>query len=110
MRIEFEENQIGHIASDDADGEFFRGKDGIILYQGPDELEPWYVNANMVRFRQSVRAYENYVKAVTQQESEFYQLDVAGKLREAIMDIEDCSLRKRSYWACVLMQVEEGQL
>jgi hypothetical protein len=41
MKIVIEENEIDRIASDDADGKFYLRTDGVILYIGPRELEPW---------------------------------------------------------------------
>jgi hypothetical protein len=110
MKIVFAENEIDRIASDDADGKFYPGKDGVILYLGPGEAEPWYVNAGLEQFRRSVEAYENYGSEVVTQETEEEQLKVVAKFREAVLAIENHGYQNKSFWACIVQQAEDGQM
>jgi hypothetical protein len=110
MKIVIEENEIDRIASDDADGKFYLRTDGVILYIGPRELEPWYVNASLDKFQRSVQAYENYGTEVVVKETEEEQLMVVAKFREAILGIENYGNQNKSYWACIVQQAEEGQM
>ncbi len=110
MKIIFEENYIDYIAMDDADGKFYLSADGSVLYQGPDEIEPWYVNSSPGRFQNSVQAYENYVAEVIDKETEEEQLKVVTKFREAVLAIENYGSQNNSFWLCIVKQAEEGQI
>ncbi len=111
MNIVFTENETDCVAFDDADGKFYLGADGIILYLGPGEIEPWYVNASLDWFRQSILAYENYGDEVVTTETEEEQLKVVAKFREAVLAaIENQNNQKKSFWASIVQQAEEGQM
>jgi hypothetical protein len=109
MKIIFEENQIDCIASDDADGKFYLSADGCILYRGPGESDPWYVNSSSSRFRNSVKAYEKYVAEVIVKDTEEEQLEVVAKFREAVLAIESYDGQNKSFWLCIAQQAKEGQ-
>jgi hypothetical protein len=110
MKIIFEENQIDWIASDDVDEKFYRSADSCILYQGPGESEPWYVNSSSSRFQKSVQAYENYVAEVIDKETVEEQLKVVAKFRDAVLAIENDGSQNKSFWLSVAQQAEEGQV
>jgi hypothetical protein len=110
MKILFEENEIDRIAADDADGKFYLRSDGVILYIGPGEFEPWYVNATLDRFQKSVQVYNSYGAEVVVKETEEEQLTIVAKFREAILAIENFDNQNKSYWACIVQQAEEGQI
>ncbi|WP_444911332.1 hypothetical protein [Microbulbifer sp. PAAF003] len=110
MRITFEKDDSEYIASDDADGRFYLDKNGVVLYLGPDELEPWSVNTRIENFRHSVEAYNKYVIEIESKETEQEQLIIVTKFNEAILAIEDYRGHNKSYWSCIIQQAEAGQI
>jgi hypothetical protein len=110
MKIIFEEKKIDRVASDDADGKFFTGSDGAILYLGPGEIEPWYVNASLEQFRRSTEAYKDYGTEVVTKKTEQEQLGVVAKFLELISTIDNHEFQHKSYWLCIVQQAKDGQI
>lgn len=110
MKIDLEEVGGDRFALDDAGGEFYPAQTGQVLYKGPGEAIPWYVNSDLSKFHRSVAAYERYIIDVVRMDTESGQLMVVSRFRDAILDIEDYGNQEHSYWACIVQQAEEGQL
>lgn len=110
MRVDFDKNQSNRVASDDADGRFYSGVDGTILYLEPGEMQPWYVNANLEKFRKSINTYKNYGIEVVKKETEDEHLKVVDTFKKAVLEIEDFGKQGKSYWSSIVQQAEEGQI
>ncbi|MDH5730028.1 MAG: hypothetical protein OEZ58_13625 [Gammaproteobacteria bacterium] len=111
MRIILEKNpQPSQVAYDDTDGKFYLNEDQEILYIGPGESKPWYVNANLSDFIRSVTEYESYCANVSKPMSEDEQLKIVREFTRKLQRIEDFEKKNRSYWECIIEQAEHGQI
>jgi hypothetical protein len=91
-------------------GEFFVHSDNSVRYRSPFDKRIWFVNRDLEGFRSSVEAYDRYVQAACQEESDEAQRRCVKCFKAELERLSALDGGPDTYWPTIVEEAEQGMV